>query len=219
LEAVGVRTHLGTKANAVLGEARVRGVRLGDGERLDTDMVIIAAGTTPRDELARAARLAVAKAGGIVVNDRMQTSDPHIYAVGECVAHRGTRYGLTGPGQEMASVVVANLTGADTRFTGARQATRTRLGDIEVASLGDPLADAELHRSILYEDHVKGIYKKLVLSRDGKRLLGGILLGDASRYPMLLELMNNDQDLPVEPERLLFGYSSISQLSSLAETG
>jgi nitrite reductase (NADH) large subunit len=187
-------------------------------------MIIVAAGISPRDDLARAARLTVAKAGGIVVNDRMQTSDPHIYAVGECVAHRGVVYGLTSPGYQMASVVVANLTGADTRFTGAVPSTRTRLGEIEVASLGDPFADTEIHRSIIYEDRIKGVYKKLVLTRDARRLLGGILLGDTSRYTMLLELVNHEQDLPVEPERLLFGQASLGQASlghgsSLAETG
>lgn len=219
LSSLRITSHLNTRASAVLGEDRVRGVRLAGGQRLDADLVIIATGITPRDELAHAARLAVAKTGGIVVNDRMQTNDPHIYAVGECVSHRGTVYGLTTPGYQMASVVVANLTGADTRFTGANRSTRTRLGDIEVASLGEPFSDGETLRSIIYEDRIKGVYKKLVLTRDGRRLLGGILLGDASRYPMLSDLVNNEQDLSVEPEHLLFGSSPVTELSSLAETG
>jgi nitrite reductase (NADH) large subunit len=218
LESAGVKSHLGTRTTTVLGDSQVRGVRFANGQRIDTNMVIVAAGIRPRDELGIAAKLQVAREGGIIVNDHLETSDCNIYAIGECARHRGVVYGLTTPGYEMASVLCANLTGGALDFMGADSSTFTHLSGMDVASLGDPFAEGESRRSVIYEDLVKGVYKKLVLTSDARRLLGGILVGDAARYDVLVELVRSQQELGVDPERLMFGPGPTAG-DDLQETG
>src|SRR5690606_13476410 len=121
--------------------------------------------------------------GGIVVDDHLRTNDPDIYAVGECALHRGAIFGLVAPGYQMADVVAQLLSGNQAEFTGADMSTKLKLLGVDVASFGEALANTE--RSIVYEDLVKGIYKKLVLSNDGSRLLGGSLVGDTTEYANL----------------------------------
>jgi nitrite reductase (NADH) large subunit len=205
LEALGIGVHLGKNTAAIEGENGISGMRFTDGGTLPVDMVIISAGIKPRDELAGRAGLTVGPRGGIVVDDLLRTSDPDIYAVGECALHRGMVYGLVAPGYEMADVVAANLTGGSKMFTGFDLSTKLKLIGVDVASFGDPFCASVPHRPVVLEDAVKGVYKRINVSEDGKRLLGGILVGEAAGYNMLLQLCKNGLALPPHPEELLYG--------------
>ena len=169
-------------------------------------MVIVSAGIRPRDELARACGLAVGERGGVVVDDRLETSDPDIHAIGEVAHHRGMVYGLVAPGYEMAEVLAARLAGDTARvFTGADLSTKLKLMGVDVASFGDYEAGADAAKPLTYEDPFGGVYKKLLFSPDGRRLLGGILVGDASDYGSLMMLAKNGTELPAEPGALVLG--------------
>ena len=205
IASLGVQIHLNKNTKAILGNGKVEGMEFADGGRLDVDMVVISAGIKPRDELARACGLEVGPRGGVVVDDALRTSDPDIFAIGEIALHRSMIYGLVAPGYEMADTLAANLTGADRAFTGADLSTKLKLMGVDVASFGENFADATTTRSIVFEDPFQGVYKKLIFNRDGTRLLGGILVGDASDYGTLLMHSKSPDPLPVAPGELLLG--------------
>ena len=203
IEGMNVRVHLGKSTREFLGNGTVEGLAFSDGGRLDVDMVVVSAGIRPRDELARACGLEVAPRGGVVVDDGMRTSDPEIFAVGEVASHRGMVYGLVAPGYEMAEVAAANLLGSTRTFTGFDMSTKLKLMGVDVASFGDPFAEAAGAKALTYEDPFGGVYKKLVLSADGTHLLGGVLVGDASDFGTLLALFKSGKPLAVPPGDLL----------------
>jgi nitrite reductase (NADH) large subunit len=203
IEQLGVRVHLNKATKEFTGGPCVEGVLFADGERIDVDMVIISAGIRPRDELARECGLEIAPRGGIVVNDRLQTSDPDIYAVGEVASHGGMTYGLVAPGYEMAEIVARNLTGGAAQFTGTDLSTKLKLMGIDVASFGDYEAGADRATPLVYEDPFGGLYKKLLFDKTGKRLLGGILVGDASDYGTLFALCKSGEPLRCSPGELI----------------
>lgn len=205
---LGVRVHLGRAPRGLTGDGRVTGVRLGDGDDdvLAVDMVIVSAGIRPRDELARAAGLAVGPRGGVVVDDGLATSDPRIAAVGEVALHRGVAHGLVAPGHAMAEVLARRLAGdASARFAGADSAARLKLLGVEVASFGDPFAQGADVRDVAFHDLVRGIYQKLVVSADGTRLLGGVLVGDTSSWARLAGLARSAAPLPAPAHEVLLG--------------
>jgi nitrite reductase (NADH) large subunit len=205
IRALGVNVHLGRAAQRILGDARAEGIEFADGEPLDCELVVVAAGIRPRDELARQSGLDVGDRGGIVVDDELRTNDPAIHAIGECAIHRGVVYGLVAPGYEMASALARTLTDSRTEFRGADQSSKLKLLGVDVASFGDPFADTTGGSSITYEDLVKGVYKKLVISEDRTRLLGGVLVGDSSDYAKLTQFLRTGEPLPDSPEELIFG--------------
>jgi nitrite reductase (NADH) large subunit len=211
IERLGVGVHVGVQTEAIEGEEKVTALRFKGGERIDVDMVIVSAGIRPRDELARAAALAVGERGGIVVDPALETSDPDIYAIGESALVGGMIYGLVAPGYEMAETLAARLCGEERRFMGADMSTKLKLLGVEVASFGDCFADesagVSVHR-VVYEDRARGVYQKLVLSEDQQRLLGGILVGDASPYASLLLATRQGTPVPERPHELLFGSTS-----------
>lgn len=207
IEALGVQVHLGKATKAVHGTRGVERIEFADGGALDVDMVIVSAGIRPRDDLARESGLAVGDRGGVVVNDRLETSDPHIFAIGECALHGGTVYGLVAPGYEMAEIVAANLTGGERRFSGTDLSTKLKLMGIDVASFGTSEAPAEKVTPLVFEDPFAGIYKKLLFTPDGGQLVGGILVGDAADYGKLLMLSKSETLLPCKPHELLVGSS------------
>lgn len=207
---LGVEVHLGKKTTRVTGEARATGLRFSDGGRLDVDLVIVSAGIRPRDELARDAGLLVGERGGVVVDDRLRSSDPQIFAIGECAVHRGNVYGLVAPGYEQARALARGLAGEEATFTGADTSTKLKLLGVDVASFGDPFLDETTKRSIVYEDLLQGIFKKLVLSDDGRQLVGGILVGDASQFASLVHVMRSRQQLPERPETLILGQTGLA---------
>ena len=208
IEALGISVHLNKATEEVLGKGIVQGLRFKDGETLAVDMVIVSAGICPRDELARACGLNVSKNGGILVNDRLETNDRAIFAVGEVARHGGMIYGLVAPGYQMAETVAVNLTGGRASFTGGDLSAKLKLVGVDVASFGNVDASALFAKPIVWENPFEGVYKKLLVSHDGTRLLGGILVGDASDYGLLAAMAKRDAPLPCKPGELLLGASS-----------
>jgi nitrite reductase (NADH) large subunit len=206
IESLGVKVHLNKGTKEVLGEHGVAGLLFNDGEKLDVEMVIVSAGIRPRDDLAKQAGLAVGERGGVVVDHLLRTSDADIYAIGECALHGGMIYGLVAPGYTMAETVARNLTQQETAiFGGADMSTKLKLMGIDVASFGDYEARPEQARPLAFEDPFSGVYKKLLFSHDGTRLLGGVLVGDASDYANLLMLSKSQEPLPCAPGELIVG--------------
>ena len=205
IEDIGVYVHTGkSTVEIVSGETRMHTLQFSDGSQLGTDIIVFSAGIRPRDELARSSGLGVGERGGIVINDRCQTSDPDIYAIGECALWRGKIFGLVAPGYQMAQAAAAQLAGkTDATFRGADMSTKLKLMGVDVASLGDAHAALPGARSYSYVDERKQLYKKLVVSEDGKRLLGGILVGTSEDYDTWLPMMLNDLALPEQPEQLI----------------
>ncbi|HEY6900625.1 MAG TPA: nitrite reductase large subunit NirB, partial [Puia sp.] len=202
---LGLHLHLNKSTLAIEGKERIESLQFADESRLAIDMLVISAGIRPRDELARLAGLTVGTRGGILVNERLQTSDKRIYAIGECALIHGMIYGLVAPGYEMAEVVVNNLTGGNKTFPGFDMSTKLKLIGQDVASFGEPFAAEPDCRTIVFEDRHKGVYKRINISTDGKYLLGGVLVGDASAYNILLQTVNNRLVLPPNPEDLILG--------------
>ncbi|HEY5314706.1 MAG TPA: nitrite reductase large subunit NirB [Pirellulales bacterium] len=205
IEALGVAVHLSKSAKAVVGGDRVERLEFADGGALDVEMIIVSAGIRPRDGLGRLAQLTVGQRGGIAVNERLETSQPRIFAIGECALHAGTVYGLVAPGYEMAEVVAANLTGAQREFRGADLSAKLKLLGVDVASFGQHELPPERAVPLTLEDPFRGVYKKLLFSPDGQRLLGGMLVGDAADYGKLLMLSKSDAPLRCPPQELLVG--------------
>lgn len=204
IEALGVQIHT-SKATKVIedGEQARHRLVFADGEFLETDLILFSAGIRPRDELARQAGLAMGPRGGIVINDQCQTSAAHVYAIGECALYGGMIYGLVAPGYAMAQVVVDQLAHKPSAFTGADMSTKLKLMGVDVASIGDPHGADEDARSFIYENGPQEVYKKLVVSADGKKLLGAVLVGDVEDYGNLLQLKLNDMVLPEHPDDLI----------------
>jgi len=205
IEQLGVKVHLNKATKEVLGNGRVERMEFNDGASLDVDMIIVSAGIRPRDELARNCGLEVGERGGVIVDDHLRTSDKRIFAIGECALHGGMVYGLVAPGYEMAETVATNLTGGEKQFAGTDLSTKLKLMGVDVASFGHYEADADRCTPLTFEDTLAGVYKRLLFSRDGKRLLGGILVGDASEYGQCLLLSKSDAPLPCKPHELLAG--------------
>src|SRR5215510_2402011 len=202
IEALGVQVHTSKNTKEIVdGAGRGHRMIFTDGTMLETDLIVYSAGIRPHDELARAARLEIGERGGIAIDDQCRTSDPDIYAVGECALWSGRIYGLVAPGYQMAEVAARHLAGdAEARFTGADMSTKLKLLGVDVASIGDAQGVTPGTLDYVYTDPVKGVYKKLVVSGGDKRLLGAILVGDAAEYGNLLQLALNAIPLPEHPE-------------------
>jgi nitrite reductase (NADH) large subunit len=201
LEAMGVRVLLGTATTHLLGAGRVTGLGFQDGTTLPTDMVVISCGIRPNIEEARAAGLAVER--GIVVDDQLRTSDPSIYAAGECAQHRGKVYGLVDPLYEQARVLADVLaeTRPDAAYPGSRLATTLKVMGVELTSMGEVNAAGTDTEVVSHSDPANGTYKKLVV-RDNQ-LVGAVLLGTTGPTGRLLRLFKEGQPLSVPPLELL----------------
>jgi nitrite reductase (NADH) large subunit len=203
IEALGATVHL-LKSTKEITQGTVRRQKLvfSDGTSLETDLVVFSAGIRPRDELARAAGLAVGERGGIRINSRCQSTNPDVYAIGECALWEGRIFGLVAPGYQMAEVASRHLAGdGSVEFLGADMSTKLKLMGVDVASIGDAHAATADALSYVYTDEV--VYKKLVVSGDRRHLLGAILVGDASDYGTLLQMVLNPIALPERPEDLI----------------
>jgi nitrite reductase (NADH) large subunit len=205
IEALGVHVHTGKSTKEIVaGGERSHRMVFADGTTLETDLIVYSAGIRPHDELARGAKLAVGERGGIVIDDHCRTSDPDIYAVGECALWSGRIFGLVAPGYQMAEVAARHIAGdTGSRFTGADMSTKLKLMGVGVASIGDALGATPGALDYVYTDPLKGVYKKLVVSAQDKRLLGAILVGDAAEYGSLLQMALNAIPLPEHPEELI----------------
>ncbi|MGW0857694.1 nitrite reductase large subunit NirB [Streptomyces sp. NPDC002690] len=203
IESMGLSVHTGVGTQEVTtGEdGAVNGMALSDGSTLATDLVVFSAGVRPRDQLARDCGLEVGPRGGIVVDEECRTSDPAVFAIGECaLASDGRVYGLVAPGYEMAVTTAGVIAGQEASFTGADLSTKLKLLGVDVASFGDAHGATEGCLDVVYADSRSGVYKKLVIGADGT-LLGGVLVGDADQYGMLRPMTGTV--LPVSPEQLV----------------
>jgi nitrite reductase (NADH) large subunit len=205
IEALGVRVHTGRNTKAIVpGETARQRLEFNDGATLEADLVVFSAGIRPRDELARSAGLKIGERGGIVIDDACRTSDPDIYAIGECALWSGRLFGLVAPGYQMAQIAARQLAGeGDAAFRGADMSTKLKLLGVDVASLGDAHCATPGSRAYAFVDERKQVYKKLVVSEDGKRVLGGVLVGDAGDYGTWLQMMLNGIAVPEQPEELI----------------
>lgn len=215
LERRGLKFMLERQTGAILGEDRVRAVRLEPapgaasrgGVELPADLVVMAVGIRPNIALAQAAGLSCRR--GVEVSDTLQTSDPEIYAVGECVEHRGATYGLVAPLFEQAKVCADRLARVDSAlYEGSFTATKLKVTGIEVYSAGDFQGDARTE-ALVFQDPAQGVYKKLVLRDD--RIHGGVLVGDTADGPWFFELLREGTDVSDLREHLLFGPAHVDE--------
>jgi len=209
IEALGVKVLTG-KASQGIDVQKDGTLRLNfaDGSELETDLVLFSAGIRPRDHLAASAGLTLGRRGGVVIDDCCQTSDPAVSAIGECAVWQGNLYGLVAPGYQMARVLAATLAGEAGAFSGADMSTKLKLLGVEVASMGDAHGTTPGSQSYYWTNEPLEIYKKIVVSADGKTLLGGVLVGDSSEYSLLLQMMLNGMALPDAPETLILPQSA-----------
>jgi nitrite reductase (NADH) large subunit len=205
IEALGVRVHTGKNTKEITSGTDLRHrMHFADGSALEVDVIVFSAGIRPRDELARAAGLGIGERGGIVIDDSCRTSDPNIYAIGECALWRGRIFGLVAPGYQMAQVAASGIAGsADAAFQGADMSTKLKLLGVDVASIGDAHAASPGARTYSFIDERRQIYKKLVVTEDGTRLLGGVLVGSTEDYGSWLQTMLHGLPLPEHPEDLI----------------
>lgn len=213
LAALGLSIHTRKHTYQVLGKEKITGIQFVDESELSVDMLVISTGINARDELAKAAALPTGPRGGIVVDGVMRTEDASIYAIGECAAHEGMIYGLVAPGYDMAEVATSHIVASylagekvnkERFFTGFDMSTKLKLIGVDVASFGDPFLTADKAQHVIYEDKVNGVYKRLNVSLDGKYLLGGVMVGEASQYNNLLQYYKNNMLLPQPLESLVF---------------
>ena len=215
IEALGVGVHTRKATTEIVPADGGLVLRFADGEQLETDMVVFSAGIRPQDALARSCGLAIGERGGVCIDDGCLTSDPNVLAIGECALWEGKIFGLVAPGYQMARVAAAALAGEDKTFTGADMSTKLKLLGVDVASFGDAHGRTPGALSYQWTHGPQQIYKKMVVSHDGKTLLGGVLVGDASEYATLVQMMLNGIALPKEPETLILPASSGSAPKAL----
>ncbi len=205
IEELGVQVHTGKNTKLIAkGEACRFQLQFADESVLDTDMVVFSVGIRARDEIGRECGLEIGARGGFVIDSVCRTSDPDIFAIGECASYNNFIYGLVAPGYTMAGVAADVITGCgERRFEGADLSTKLKLLGVDVASIGDSHGRTAGCRSFSFRDEIKGIYKKIVVSPDGKKLIGGILLGDAEEFGTLQQMMLNEMPIPEDPGCLI----------------
>ncbi|MCU1568172.1 MAG: assimilatory nitrite reductase large subunit precursor, partial [Pseudarthrobacter sp.] len=208
IKSKGFEVHGGVFPSEVLSDddGQVTGVLMADGRVIDADIVIVAIGVRPRDELFRAAEgeeqvFSLGQRGGVVINDYCATEVDGIWAIGEVANYGGMCLGLVAPANTMAEIVADRLHGGDATFPGFDTATKLKLSGVDVASFGDAFAKTEHALEIVYADPARGVYQKIVTTDDAKTLLGGIFVGDASPYMSLRPLLG--RELPAEPGAFL----------------
>lgn len=203
VEERGIRVITKANTKAILGEKKVEGVLLEDGTRLPADLVVMAVGIKPNAQIAKDAGILVNR--GIVVDDGMRTSDPDIYAIGECAEAAGQVYGLVAPLYEMAGVLAARLAGDDAAaFKPSAVATKLKVTGINLFSAGD-FAESPDRQEIVLRDASRGIYKRLVLKDDS--IVGAVLYGDTSDSAWFFDLLKKKADISPMRETLIFGPS------------
>lgn len=200
LEARGITVLLGADTAAVEGDGCVEAVRLTDGRVLACDIVVSAVGIRPNALLARQAGLDIGR--GVVVDDRLTTSDADIHAIGECAEHRGTCYGLVEPAYQQAATLARHLAGRPAAYEGTVLATNLKVSGVPVFSAGDFLGH-EGDEVVIWRDPGLGTYRKLVL-RDGA-LAGAILFGETADAPWYLDLIRSGQPLDRLRDAVIFG--------------
>ncbi len=174
-----------------------------DGETLATDMIVFSAGIRPQDKIAGEAGLVLGKRGGIAIDYHCKTNDSDIFAIGECALFGGQIFGLVAPGYRMAEAAISQLTSDPHPFQGADMSTKLKLLGVDVGSIGDTHGKTPGSIAYIFSDEREGVYKRLIVSEDGSKLLGAVLVGDCAEYDMLLQYYLNGIDLPDAPEILI----------------
>ena len=216
LENMGVRLHLKKRANTVLGNGHVTGLAFQDGSAFDCDMIVISTGIRPNVELAKQTGLAVDQ--GILVNDDLSCQNAlNVYALGECIQHRGQTYGLVAPIWEQAQVLADHLTSesAQALYQGSQVSTKLKVMGVDLAVMGERDARGVDDEVVTYAEPGRGIYKKLIIHDN--RLVGAILLGDSQTAPRLVQIFDRNSSLPENRAELLFPMVGESKAVSVAD--
>ncbi|EAU41640.1 nitrite reductase large subunit [Fulvimarina pelagi HTCC2506] len=213
LEKRGIEVMTKASTQKILGTDKVEGVELADGTVLKADLVVMAVGIRPSVEIAKQAGLAVNRA--IAVNAQMQTSDPDIYAVGECVEYNGTLFGLVAPLYEQAKVLAKSLLGENDAFVVKELSTKLKVTGCDLFSAGD-FAEGEIREDVVLRDPALGIYKRLVIEND--RLIGAVMYGDTSDSNWFFDLIRDKTPIAEMRDTLIFGpaYQGGSPLDPMA---
>ncbi len=207
LENKGLRFLLKKQTTAILAnaEGRVSRICFSDGEEIPADLVVMAVGIKPNDDLAKAAGIHCTR--GIVVSDTMQTYDPRIYAVGECVSHRGTAYGLVAPLFEMSKVCATHLANMGIgRYEGSVTSTKLKVTGVDLFSAGSFQGDPETEE-LVFHDPMSGVYKKLVLKDDC--IVGGVMVGDTGDGAWYFQMLREKTNINEIRDQLVFGQASL----------
>lgn len=201
LEQQGMKFLLKKNSETILGKKRVTGLRFTDGSEVEADLVVMAVGIRPNIALAKNNGIEINR--GIVVNDFLETSVPHIYSIGECTEHRGVAYGLVAPLYEQGAVLAKRLAGVGTDgYQGSVVSTKLKVSGVDVFSAGE-YADKPGTRAVRVQDDFEGIYKKVVI-REGK-VIGAVLFGDISDGSRLFAMIRNGEDVTGKEKTVLLG--------------
>ena len=200
VEKKGIKVLLNASTSRIMGEQRVEGLELSDGQRIDADAVILAAGIRPNIALAKDAGISVGR--GVVVDDRLQTGSDGIFALGECAEHRGICYGLVEPAYEQAKVLAQHLAGRTAVYPGSVVATNLKVSGVSVFSAGEFMG-SDRSEAIVLGDFRRGVYKKLVIE-DG-RLTGAVLVGDTADALWYLQMIRNRENIAGFRRDMMFG--------------
>ncbi|CAO3568735.1 unnamed protein product [Mortierella alpina] len=224
IEKLGIKHNLGNPPVAFMSDSVEEGgkplavskVKLQDGSIAEHDIVVFAIGISPRDEIARDSGIECHPRGGVLVNNFMETNLQDVYAIGEAASHDGKTYGLVAPGYDMAEVVARNLTRdvsskglgkahQPRQFITADMSTKLKLLGVHVASFGDYFANSKGTQALTYRDPFDVVYKKYIFTKDGKHLLGGMMVGDTTDYGKLLGMSKSKKSLQIPPGELILG--------------
>lgn len=200
LESQGLKFEMNANTVAIEGESSVTGVVLADGRVLPADLVVMAVGIRPNIAVGEQNGLAVNH--GILVNDQLQTSDASIYALGECVEHRGMTYGLVAPLYEQAQVLAEVLAGKEAAYTGSLTSTMLKVTGIQLFSAGQ-FEDAKGTESLVYRDLAQNVYRKVVLKEN--KIVGSVMFGDTSGAKWIFENLISGKDMSACRDFLVFG--------------
>ncbi|ERK11634.1 Nitrite reductase [NAD(P)H] large subunit [Pantoea sp. AS-PWVM4] len=204
IEQMGVQVHTGKNTHEIVHHSHGgKTLHFKDNSALDVDFIVFSTGIRAQDQLAKHCGLPLGPRGGIAIDDRCQTHDPAIFAIGECAAWQNQVFGLVAPGYKMAQVASDTLLGRDNAFTGADMSAKLKLLGVDVGGIGDAHGRTPGARSYVWLDEQQSIYKRLIVSEDNQTLLGAVLVGDTSDYGNLLQLALNKIPLPARPELLI----------------
>lgn len=204
IEDMGIHVHLSRATKEIVpGQDYRYRLNFEDDQNLETDLVLFSAGIRPHDQLAKEAGLDIAHPRGIAINDQCQTSDPDIYAIGDCAAWHNQIYGLIGPGYSMARVVADSMEGKSSSFAGGDTSTKLKLLGVDVGSIGDGHGKTAECKNYQFIDQANNAYRRLVVSNDGSKVLGAILVGDNSYFDPILQYYQNAIKPPADASGLI----------------
>jgi nitrite reductase (NADH) large subunit len=200
IERRGIKVRCKANTHAILGEEKVTAVKLDDGTTLPADIVVMAVGIRPSSQLAKDSGIDVSR--GILVNDQLQTSDPDVFALGECVEHRTGIYGLVAPLYEMGRVIADVLLGKTAAYAGSVMSTKLKVTGIDLYSGGD-FAEGQDREEIVLRDAARGNYKRLVIKAD--KIIGVVMYGDTADGPWFFDKLKKGEDVAENRDMLIFG--------------